>query len=33
MSSEELLEIGDRIVALAKGDEQVEVVVGRSTST
>ena len=32
-SSEELLEIGDRIVALARGDEQVEVVVGRSTST
>ncbi|QXC63270.1 TldD/PmbA family protein [Aquihabitans sp. G128] len=31
--SEELLEIGDRIVALATGDEQVEVVVGRSTST
>lgn len=31
--SEELLEIGDRIVALAQGDEQVEVVVGRSTST
>lgn len=33
MSSDELLEIGDRIVALAQGDEQVEVVVGRSTST
>lgn len=31
--SEELLQIGDRIVALAKGGEQVEVVVGRSTST
>ncbi|HEX2577234.1 MAG TPA: TldD/PmbA family protein [Aquihabitans sp.] len=31
--SEELLEIGDRIVALARGDEQVEVVVGRSSST
>ena len=31
--SEELLAIGDRIVALAKGGEQVEVVVGRSTST
>lgn len=31
--SEELLEIGDRIVALAKAGEQVEVVVGRSTST
>lgn len=29
----ELLEIGDRIVALARGNEQVEVVVGRSTST
>ena len=33
MMSEELLQIGDRIVALAKGGEQVEVVVGRSTST
>jgi PmbA protein len=33
MAAEELLEIGDRIVALARGDEQVEVVVGRSTST
>ncbi|MBX3285829.1 MAG: TldD/PmbA family protein [Actinobacteria bacterium] len=33
MATEELLEIGDRIVALAQGDEQVEVVVGRSTST
>ena len=31
--SEELLEIGDRIAALAKAGEQVEVVVGRSTST
>ena len=31
--SEELLSIGDRIVALAKGGEEVEVVVGRSTST
>lgn len=31
--SEELLQIGDRIVALAKAGEQVEVVVGRSTST
>ena len=31
--SEELLQIGDRIVALAKSGEQVEVVVGRSTST
>lgn len=31
--SEELLQIGDRIVALAHGGEQVEVVVGRSTST
>ena len=31
--SEELLEIGDKIVALAKGGEEVEVVVGRSTST
>ncbi|CAN5423927.1 TldD/PmbA family protein [soil metagenome] len=31
--SEELLQIGDRIVALAKGGEQVEVVVGRSSST
>ncbi len=31
--SEQLLEIGDRIVALARGDEQVEVVVGRSSST
>lgn len=31
--TEVLLEIADRIVALAKGDEQVEVVVGRSTST
>jgi PmbA protein len=30
--SEELLEIGDRIVALAKAGEEVEVVVGRSTS-
>ena len=29
----DLLEIGDRIVALAKPGEQVEVVVGRSTST
>ena len=29
----ELLEIGDRIVAQAKAGEQVEVVVGRSTST
>jgi PmbA protein len=29
----ELLEIGDRIVALARPGEQVEVVVGRSTST
>lgn len=29
----ELLEIGDRIVALARSGEQVEVVVGRSTST
>lgn len=29
----ELLEIGDRIVALAHDDEQVEVVLGRSTST
>ncbi|MDQ2825930.1 MAG: TldD/PmbA family protein, partial [Actinomycetota bacterium] len=29
----ELLEIGDRIVGLAKAGEQVEVVVGRSTST
>jgi len=31
--SEQLLEIGDRIVALAKAGEEVEVVVGRSTST
>lgn len=31
--SEELLAIGDRIVGLARDDEQVEVVVGRSTST
>lgn len=31
--SEELLQIGDRIVALARPGEQVEVVVGRSTST
>ena len=31
--SEELLEIGDRIVALAKAGEEVEVVVGRSSST
>lgn len=31
--SEELLAIGDRIVGLAKPGEQVEVVVGRSTST
>lgn len=31
--SEELLQIGDRIVAQARGGEQVEVVVGRSTST
>jgi PmbA protein len=29
----ELLEIGDRIVAMARSGEQVEVVVGRSTST
>ena len=29
----ELLEIGDRIVALARPGEQVEVVVGRATST
>jgi len=29
----ELLEIGDRLVAQARADEQVEVVVGRSTST
>lgn len=33
MSTEELLEIGDRIVAMAKAGEEVEVVVGRSTST
>ena len=32
-SSEQLLEIGDRIVALARGGEEVEVVVGRSSST
>ena len=31
--SEELLQIGDRIVAQARAGEQVEVVVGRSTST
>jgi len=31
--SEELLQIGDRIVAQARSGEQVEVVVGRSTST
>ena len=31
--TEELLEIGDRIVAMARPGEQVEVVVGRSTST
>ncbi|MBA3281489.1 MAG: TldD/PmbA family protein [Acidimicrobiia bacterium] len=31
--TDHLLEIGDRLVALATGDEQVEVVVGRSTST
>jgi PmbA protein len=31
--SEELLEIGDRIVALARAGEEVEVVVGRSSST
>jgi PmbA protein len=31
--SEELLQIGDRIVAMARSGEQVEVVVGRSTST
>ena len=31
--SEELLEIGDRIVALAKAGEEVEVVGGRSSST
>lgn len=31
--SDELLSIGDRIVALAKAGEEVEVVVGRSTST
>jgi PmbA protein len=33
VSTEELLEIGDRIVAMAKPGEEVEVVVGRSTST
>ena len=32
-TGEELLAIGDRIVALAKPGEQVEVVVGRSTGT
>jgi PmbA protein len=31
--SEELLQIGDRIVAMAKAGEEVEVVVGRSSST
>lgn len=31
--SDELLAIGDRIVAMAHGEEQVEVVIGRSAST
>jgi PmbA protein len=33
VSGEELLQIGDRIVAMARPGEQVEVVVGRSSST